>query len=261
MMRHTLSIGQQTLTSSPRVRPCGIEHSGEISSHVVGHTLLAGILPAEQAVRRDAIRQNAGQRGHLQVCFVGNEATAVAATLRTDGESHHVAALQLEAPDAVIELRGFQRLHVTAAAVEVEIAARLSLEVILGVDGQRSCCAVGQDERTLIVDSNLAVLVDDGIFSIDFKEYQIEGLWHTKTKLIGFFKILFIILLKIHNILYIFYFLILIISPFKLESKTFNVISPTFKGDNSVFLSSFPKFFILIGVFVLEGAIAFTFIL
>ena len=129
-------------------------------------------MPAEQAVRRDAIRQDARQRGHLQVFFVGYEATAVAATLRTNGKCHHVAALQLEAPDAVIELRGFQRLHVTAAAVEVEVAARLSLEVVLGVDRQRSCCAVGQDKRTLIVDADLAVLVDDGIFSIDFKEYQ-----------------------------------------------------------------------------------------
>ena len=172
-MHDALGIGQHVVSHAPAISPGCIVSVVEHVGTCVGNTLLAGVLPLEETVGGNAAVQNGRQLGKLQVLGVGNEATAVAPAQFSNGESHHVATLQLEALDAVLQLCVAEVLHEAARVSEVEVVGRLSLEVRFGVDGECPGCSVRQNQCTLIVDANLAVLIVAGCLAIDLDESQV----------------------------------------------------------------------------------------
>ena len=140
-------------------------------------TYFAGVVPFEDTVAGDAATHES--RGlfcqiHLQVAVGSDEASAVSAATLLQGEGDHVAALELEALDAVVP--GFGHiLHVTAAVVPFgEAVVALTAEAGPVVEGQRTGgSAVGQDDGTAIVDFHLTVGVVLGVNAVDLDVAQV----------------------------------------------------------------------------------------
>ena len=160
---HPFDVGQQALVAlSPVVAPAGIQRRIGFCSAVGGQTALVHVPPLEDAVGRNLAVEHVGQGGNLEILLVGDEAARIAPAALADGKGHHVAALELEGADLVVEAGGGERLHVAAAVALGVVAVALALEVGLRVARQRlvAVCAaevgVGEDNRAPVVHAYLA---------------------------------------------------------------------------------------------------------
>ena len=164
-MCHAFLVGEHAAARAPGV---GAGHVQCSACVVVAsrrcQLWLAGVVPLEDAVAGDAAVHDGGQGGHLQVFVGGDEAAAVATALGAQGEGHHVAALQSERADAVVQLLVGEGVHESTAALQTVVAALLALEVRLAIHGEGFCgVAVGQDDAATVVELHLAVLVVHGL--------------------------------------------------------------------------------------------------
>ena len=98
---------------------------------------LARIVPLEDAVGGNLLVEYWREGRHLEVLVGSNEATAVAASVGPCGEGHHIAALQLERADAVVQFCCGQRIHEAARVLRAESVARLASVLLFRIDGKR----------------------------------------------------------------------------------------------------------------------------
>ena len=168
LMCHALLVGQHAAACAPGVGAGDVQRAAGIVVACCSSQLgLAGIVPLEHAVARDAAVEDGRQRGHLQVLVGGDEASAVAASSLPEREGHHVAALQAEGAYAVVELLVREGVHVSACVLQSEVTARLSFEVLFGVDGEGlEVLGIGQDDRAAVVHLQLAVGVVHGFLAV-----------------------------------------------------------------------------------------------
>ena len=179
VVRHPFGVREAVgIALAPVVAPGDVEGVDDFFAGIAGNALLLIVVPLEHAVGRDALVHLLGQRGELEVCLVGDEATAVAASAGIVGEGHHVAPLELETADAVVELGRGEGVHVTVRVLEAEVVDRLAAEVGFGVYGEGlEVLAVGHDDGARGIHLHLAVLVVDGGFAVDGDVAQIaDGL-------------------------------------------------------------------------------------
>ncbi len=163
---HALGVGQTALARPEAVARRDVQRRHGLGPRVVGQGGLARVIPFEDAVARYAAVHDGRQLGHLQVAVGGNEAAAVAPALLQQRERDHVATLQAEGADAVVQLLVREGVHEAAAALQPEVAALLALEVLLAEDGERLCgVAVGQDDAATVVELHLAVGVVHGFLA------------------------------------------------------------------------------------------------
>ena len=180
VMRHAFDIRLQavSLPAPPFVCSGDIKCSTDcfvVSS--VRYAFLACVEPLEDAIRRNLLIHYVWQAGHFQVLVSGNEATAVAVAAGADGEGNHIAALQLEGADAVVQLRIGQRVHETVGVLGAEIADRLAAEIPFRIDGQRTeITGVGHNNGALVIHLNLAVIPVNGLLAVnlDVTSQQID---------------------------------------------------------------------------------------
>ena len=114
MMGHALGIGSAVLAQSEGVARGHVERRDCGGPRVVGHSGLSRVVPLEDAIRRDTAVEDGRQFLHLQVLVGCNEATAVAPSGGFVGKGHHIATLQFEGADAVVQRTVVQRLHESA---------------------------------------------------------------------------------------------------------------------------------------------------
>ena len=92
--------------------------------------LLSRVVPLEDAIRRNLAVEFGRQFGHLQVGIVGNEAATVAIAFGTQREGYHIAALQLERANLVVQLLIRQRVHKSAAVLQPEVIHGRTAEIL-----------------------------------------------------------------------------------------------------------------------------------
>ena len=118
---HTFRVGSPVLAQTEGIATGHVEFVAWILTGVVGQTCLAVVVPFENTVRRDAAGQHIRQLRYLKVAVGGDEATAVTTAPSQSGKSHHVAALQLETADAVVEFVIAEGVHETATVLQSEV--------------------------------------------------------------------------------------------------------------------------------------------
>ena len=151
------AVGPYVDAGIPVVAPCCLQGCVGINS-VSGIAFLAGVVPLLHAQGGDGTAEDGGQIDGL-VFGVGNEHAAVARTVGTGHEAHHITALEGEAADIVVHGVAAQR-HTVAHG----ILCRLAGTFCTGVDGERlDVTAVWQDDGAAGIDAHHAVgIVDCG---------------------------------------------------------------------------------------------------
>ena len=168
MVGHALAVDATVLTQAERVAALHVQCIASSLTGVVGQACLRGIVPFEQTVAADESVEDERQCGHLTVGIGSNEATAVAATVGKGGEGDHIATLELEGADAVVQLLGSKGVHESAVVPEIEVAARLTGIVLLAVNGKGlDVLVVGQHDGASVVELHLTVGAVDGLRTID----------------------------------------------------------------------------------------------
>ena len=115
VVRHVLNVGRHVAGCAPGVGAGDVQGRTGILVAACGSQLrLAGIVPAEDAVGGYLAVEHSRQRGHFQVGIGCDEAAAVAPSGSSRGEGDHVAALELEGTDAVVQLPFGEGVHVAA---------------------------------------------------------------------------------------------------------------------------------------------------
>ena len=128
-LRHIVVVGLLVVGGVPLVKPGDAHqaHRGECAS---GVAFLARPPPAEDADETDAAAHVLGQ-GDGDVAVVGDEAVAVARAVGMVGHRHHVAALECETLDGVVEVA--QAVVIGAHLVK---AVGLAAQVDVGIYGE-----------------------------------------------------------------------------------------------------------------------------
>ena len=197
-MRHALHVGQHVATHAPAVGAGDIQCRA--GSSVAGSScqlLFACVIPLENTVGGNLLVHLGWQRSHLQVGVGSNETTAVAVASRAQGEGHHVATLQLERPDFVVQLGGGEGVHEAVAVFQSEAVDRRSREVLAIIDRQwLHAVAVGQNDAAPVIELHLAVLAVDSLCTINLdvtgqQGYCCRGLDGSKNEhgMLGFLNI------------------------------------------------------------------------
>ena len=158
-MRHALHVGLHVVAYAPVVAADGSHGSHYRGVGIAGQAFLACCVPLEDAVGGDFSVEDLWQFAHFYVLVVGYEATLVAVAATLCGKGHHVAALQAERADAVVQFLVGQGHHVAPVVLQSEVVARLAPEVLFAVDGQRLVgTGVGQNHTAArAIESHLAV--------------------------------------------------------------------------------------------------------
>lgn len=126
------------------------------------------IPPLEDTIAGDGTLEGIGHDGYLQVLQVGNETATVPPSSRTDCKGDHIATLEFEGLDTVVELGIGKGLHETAImSLGVSIIA-VTLIVLVCVTGQGLITtAIGEDNGSAVEHPHLAVGVVDSLLAID----------------------------------------------------------------------------------------------
>ena len=134
-----------------------------------GQTFLSCCVPFEDTVAGNLAVKNLGQGSKLHIGTIGNEAALIAITALARSESHHIASLQSEGADAVVQFLIRQSHHIASVVLQSEVAALVTLEILLTKDGERFIVSgVRQNHgATGAIEANLTVHIVLSLGTVD----------------------------------------------------------------------------------------------
>ncbi len=166
---YALHIGSHLVSLVPVIATDNIQFVAGCSVGAAGQTFLSCCVPFEDTVAGNLAVKNLGQGSKLHIGTIGNEAALIAITALARSESHHIAALQSEGADAVVQFLIRQSHHIATIVLQSEVAALVTLEILLAIDGERFVIpGIRQNHRTVgAIETHLTVHVVLGLGTID----------------------------------------------------------------------------------------------
>src|SRR5574344_1940996 len=152
MMGDTFPVNTGIFSQSERITPRGVQRLVGIASCIICQSLLAGIIPFEDTIRRNSFIQDGWKFGYLKVFDISYETTAIAIASALCGEGNHVTSLQFKTSYLVVQFCCGQSIHEATGILCSEVIDRSTAKILFTVYRQRfDTAAIRHNDGAMIV--------------------------------------------------------------------------------------------------------------